>query len=371
MALQFPVADIMGNIDRGRNFAQAERMRPINEESARLGVEQQQQNLTTGGLQREQALVTGGLQQQNIQSQIDERTNEQKSQSLYKTAFDIESITDEQMVPFLQNNIAKIKSMGGNSAESEEGLRRAMDGDFETVRSAAKNILETGYRQGDLKRPQKKTASQQDFETFQSLNATAAKTNDPVDIQLAQQFGMQSGFDRDTPQELADIAVETDTRKSLGKQAATASKEAFDGLKNVRRTIGNMNDALTALNDGAATGPIISRLPSFRTASIELDNIKGRMGLDVISSVTFGALSESELAFALNVALPTNLEPEPLKDFIGRKISAQKKLAIELRKAASFLGTPGNTIADYVKVLEGAAEKQEKDEAATFKKYGL
>jgi hypothetical protein len=366
MALQFPVADIMGSIDRGRNFAQAERMRPINEQSAKLGLEQQQQSLTTGG-----------LQQQNIQSQIDQRTNEQKSKALYNTAMQVGQLTDQQMVPFFESKIAETKSMGGNPAESAEGLRLAMAGDFAGVRKGASNIVDIGIRQGDIKRPpeadkpQKKTASQQDFETFKSLNAKAAKTNDPIDIQLAQQFGMQSGFDRDTPQELADIAVNTDTRKALGKQAATASKEAFDGLKNVRRTIGNMNDALTALNDGAETGPIVSRLPSFRQASIELDNIKGRMGLDVISSVTFGALSESELAFALDTALPTKLDPESLKEWIGRKLEAQKKLANELRKAASFLGTPGNTIADYVKVLEESAEKQDKDEAAIFKKYGV
>ena len=31
-----------------------------------------------------------------------------------------------------------------------------------------------------------------------------------------------------------------------------------------------------------------------------------------------------------------------------RKKDTQTKLANELRKAASFLGTPGNTIADYI-----------------------
>ena len=142
MALQFPVADIMGNIDRGRNFAQAERMRPINEESARLGVEQQQQ-----------ALTTGGLQQQNIQSQMDQRTNEQKSQALYRTAFESERIPDDQLVSFFDKKIAETKAIGGNTAESEEGRRRAMAGDFESIRTGVKNILETGYSQGDIERP--------------------------------------------------------------------------------------------------------------------------------------------------------------------------------------------------------------------------
>ena len=125
-------------------------------------------------------------------------------------------------------------------------------------------------------------------------------------------------------------------------------------MKGVRKTIANIDDAIKTLDKGAETGPIISKLPSFREAAIELDNIKGRMGLDVVGATTFGALSESELAFALDVALPDSLEPAALKNWLVKKKDAQTKLSNELRKAASFLGTPGNTIADYL-------AKQEKE----------
>ena len=56
---------------------------------------------------------------------------------------------------------------------------------------------------------------------------------------------------------------------------------------------------------------------------------------------------------------------------LGQLYQAQKKLATELRKAASFLGTPGNTIADYVNILEKEAVNKEQDELDTLKKYGL
>jgi len=194
------------------------------------------------------------------------------------------------------------------------------------------------------------------------LNAKALKTKDPIDIQLAEQFGRQSGFDRDTPQELADIEVSKESKKALLKQSATASKEAFDNLKKVRLTVANIDDAIKALDKGASTGPIVSKLPSFRQASIELNNIKGRMGLDVVGATTFGALSESELAFALDTALPDSLEPAALKDWLIRKKDSQTKLANELRKAASFLGTPGNTIADYIAQQEKENPKNLSDE---------
>jgi hypothetical protein len=213
-----------------------------------------------------------------------------------------------------------------------------------------------GERQGIIKPSAgatvKPTASQQDFETFKRLNARAQETGDPADIKLAEQFGRQSGFDRLSPQELADIEVKKTSKVALVKQAATASKEAFDSLKGVRTTIANIDDAIKALDKGAATGPIVSKLPSFREASIELGNIKGRMGLDVVGATTFGALSESELNFALDTALPDSLEPAALKDWLARKKDTQKKLADELRKAASFLGKPGNTIADYIELQE-------------------
>jgi hypothetical protein len=95
------------------------------------------------------------------------------------------------------------------------------------------------------------------------------------------------------------------------------------------------------------------------------------MGLDVISSVTFGALSESELKFALDTALPTKLEPKALREWLVEKKRVQGLLANELRSAASFLGTPGNTIADYIKKQEVEAEKTKTDEDKIFSKYGI
>lgn len=173
------------------------------------------------------------------------------------------------------------------------------------------------------------------------------------------------GLNELTPQAKADIDVDKANRIELAKAASKASSEAFTGLKNVRSTILNIGDAITALNKGADTGPIISKLPSFREASVTLDNIRNRMGLDVVGSTTFGALSESELAFALNTALPDDLRPEPLKAWLQRKKKAQVKLAKGLRDAASFLGKPGNTIADYIEKQELKASTGDTDSGLT------
>jgi len=343
--------DALTAVNRGLQFRQQEQLRPLQLQQAELALQQQQQLAPLQFQQQQQNLETGALNLQNVQSQIDQRTDQQRNLSLINTALRVDSASDAEIIPILEAQIQNVESRGGQANESRLALDLARKGDFASVRKGATDLINIGVRQGDISAPVgqvKPTASQSDFQTFKQLTARANKTQDPIDIQLAQQFGRQSGFDRETAEELAAIDVLKVSKTEQVKKAATASKEAFDSLKGVRRTIANIDDAIKTLDKGAETGPVISKLPSFRQAAIELDNIKGRMGLDVVGATTFGALSESELAFALNTALPDSLEPEALKSWLVRKKDSQTKLSNELRKAASFLGTPGNTIADFI-----------------------
>ena len=292
-----------------------------------------------------------------MQQQQKAQANEERFRSISRGALEVQSIpTIEGKIASLTKRRNDLLSQNpkADTSDTDAALELYSTGRTDEANQLINSVVTSGERQGFIKQTVRPTASSQDFDTFKQLTAKAQKTNDPIDIQLAEQFGRQSGFDRETPQELADIEVKKESQKTLVKQAATASKEAFDGLKGIRKTIANIDDAIKTLDKGAETGPIISKLPSFRQAAIELDNIKGRMGLDVVGATTFGALSESELAFALNVALPDSLEPAALKEWLVKKKDSQTKLANELRKAASFLGTPGNTIADYL-------AKQEKE----------
>ena len=130
--------------------------------------------------------------------------------------------------------------------------------------------------------------------------------------------------------------------------AISQSKEAFERIAPIKQGIANYSEVERLIDEGAETGVIASRLPSMKQASIELDNLQGKLGLDVIGNTTFGALSESELKFALDTALPKNLEGPALKEWVQRKKSAQEKLLAYTEQAATYLGTPGNTIAGWV-----------------------
>lgn len=156
--------------------------------------------------------------------------------------------------------------------------------------------------------------------------------------------------------------------KELAKQSVKLSGEAFKQLPKIRKNILNIDNAIRALDKGAKTGAIEKFFPSIRAASIELDNLRGQMGLDVIGSVTFGALSEAELNFALETALPTGLNEPELKQWLKEKREAQKKVAKALTKHAKFFGK-GGTIAELIEKDE--AEQQEAPPAGQIKILGI
>lgn len=167
--------------------------------------------------------------------------------------------------------------------------------------------------------------------------------------------------------------------KKAATQAITKSGEMFDQLEPIKKNIANIDDGIAAIDAGAESGVVMSMLPSIRDSSIKLDNVQKRMGLDVIGMTTFGALSKGELDIALSTAMPTTLQPKELREWLVKKKDAQAKLSQYLESAAQFLGTPGNTIADFIE-LRKLQEKTKQtptqtpelseDDLQMIKKYG-
>jgi hypothetical protein len=143
--------------------------------------------------------------------------------------------------------------------------------------------------------------------------------------------------------------------RGLGDFTAKQVNQAFAEIGKIKKNIGNINDAIKAIDDGASTGVIASKLPNITAASVQLANIRNTLGLDVIGSVTFGALSEGELNLALDTALPTNLAPKELKAYLLNKKTAQTKLAEYLSKQATYLSKSGNTLAGWLEKVDNEA----------------
>lgn len=145
-----------------------------------------------------------------------------------------------------------------------------------------------------------------------------------------------------------DLGGEAAASEEAGKQAIAKSGEAFDSLNKVRGNIANVNVAIQALDDGANAGAIAKYFPDITAASASLTNAMNRLGLDVIGSVTFGALSEGEMKLAMETAVPRNLGEADLRQWLVDKKAAQEKAAEALTAAAIYLGTPGNTLAGWL-----------------------
>jgi hypothetical protein len=145
-----------------------------------------------------------------------------------------------------------------------------------------------------------------------------------------------------------DKGGEAAATEEAGKQAIAKSGEAFDSLNKVKENIANVDIAIKALDDGANSGVIAKYFPDVTAASAGLTNAMNRLGLDVIASVTFGALSEGEMRLAMETAVPRNLNELDLRKWLSDKRAAQEKAAEALTAAAIYLGTPGNTLAGWL-----------------------
>jgi len=135
----------------------------------------------------------------------------------------------------------------------------------------------------------------------------------------------------------------------LGTGAAKVANEALNTTDKLRSNNSALKKVIREVKAGAKTGALVDRLPSFRASTLRLKQLKNELGLDVVGSVTFGALSEGELQLALDTGLPTKLAGPELIKWAEEKINAQEKLSDYLEDQAIFLSRPGNTAADWIK----------------------
>ena len=159
--------------------------------------------------------------------------------------------------------------------------------------------------------------------------------------------------------------IEIQSERAGGRRAATVavntSLTAFDQVGKSRSNIANLEEAKRlVVEEGANTGVLAARLPNWKASTVALETVKNELGLDVVGSVTFGALSQGELNLALNTALPTTLSEGALVDWIDRKISAQKKLQDYLYAQAIYLADGDKTIGDWLRSQKADKEERER-----------
>lgn len=128
----------------------------------------------------------------------------------------------------------------------------------------------------------------------------------------------------------AQVEFDMSQGQKKGEEVFAQFNLIDDQIQDFRR-IGELVD------DGAKTGFIQKYLPSTKAATTELRAIAGKMGIDIINSATFGALSATELNLALSIAFDQNLRGDALVEYIQDKIAAQTKLRNALMPEVQML----------------------------------
>ena len=136
--------------------------------------------------------------------------------------------------------------------------------------------------------------------------------------------------------------------RGIGTETVKLGREALDGLANVRSEIRLIDEAIAAIDDGASVGAVAKYFPNVTQASASLENAMNRLGLNVIGSVTFGALSEGEMRLAMDTAVPRNLGPAALRDWFKEKRRVQALAAAALQNAAYTLLEEGD-LSEYIR----------------------
>lgn len=150
------------------------------------------------------------------------------------------------------------------------------------------------------------------------------------------------------------FAQRMEKAKAEGKELIEWASEVRKKRDNILATIRGYEAALKALDNKAESGRVAKLIPTTTAQTQLLESARQQLGLAVIGSVTFGALSEGELQLALDTALPSDkLNPEQLRAWINERLEPAKKLEVALLQTADYLAGDDASIQGYYRDFLG------------------
>ena len=131
-------------------------------------------------------------------------------------------------------------------------------------------------------------------------------------------------------------------------KAKEVGQQSFGQMESMQGVVRELSTARRLIiEEGAQAGILQKYMPSFNAATSEFRAIANRLGIEVINSATFGALSETELALALETGFPRDLSGDALIEWIDEKIRVQTKMSQALYNKARSL-TSGITYSSFI-----------------------
>lgn len=319
-----------------------------------------------------------GAQEERQAAQDQFNLMDDKQQQRFKSV----ALAASELLPSLEkgdvataNKLLDIRRQGlinqGLPTKDTDEFQALINADIGLATTQAQNAIQTAKLAGAIKTPE---GSQVPFQLGQSRTVK----QDGKLVSVTEVFNRQTGkidlvetpiegniASRDlgeTAKDKRERVVLTQAQQKSAAFAQKASADAFAQIPPIREAIGLYNDAIALIDEGADTGVVASKLPSMKDVAIKLDNVQSRLGLNVIRQTTFGSLSEAELKFALDSALPPKLSEEGLRKWLVDKRDAQEKLSNYIIDASIYLGNPGNSIASWFQL-----QKDRQEQAEAFK----
>ena len=151
-----------------------------------------------------------------------------------------------------------------------------------------------------------------------------------------------------TPADKLSMENEADLYKQDVAKAKEVGQQSFGQMEKMQSDIRELSTARRlVVEEGAKAGVLQKYMPAFDAATAEFRVVANRLGIAVINSATFGALSETELKLALETGFPRDLSGDALIEWIDEKIRVQTKMSTALYNKARGL-TSGITYSSFI-----------------------
>ena len=159
-------------------------------------------------------------------------------------------------------------------------------------------------------------------------------------------------------QAIEDEAAKSSARRS-GSKYADIAVAALDNSEILIQQVAGLNNAIQRLDEGAKVGSLDRLLAAFDMPTAARQTQQRELGLGVISSVTFGALSQGELDLALSINAPETNDEAELRNWYERKAAATLKLAQSAKEQAIYFSRPGASIGGWYALQDSIRAERE------------
>lgn len=333
------------------------------------GVQGPADPLQTGGVvvdsgNRQQALAQLAVQFPERFEQVNAGLgliSQQQKDEAADFAFDLRGTPAELRSGKIQERVRTLRSQGRNASDTAS-LESLDEGQQNEALDIAQIAALSPEKRLALSRGEALTSAQREFSSL-TEGLTTEQKDEAALIKLglsprAVGSAIQTISSEGIAEEIGDAQATIKEREKFGELTGSSRAKridsGFERIGKISTNINNLDRAIAAVEAGAGTGVIERRFPSIKAAAVELDQIQGELALDVIGSVTFGALSEGELNLAKQIALPTGLEGPALIQHLRDRKTAQEKLRSYFKEQVDFLDQ-GGTIAGFLREKERAA----------------